>query len=463
MRENHTPRPGTRLLVLGTLAAFGQAAQAQFVPLDRFLPPDARVFDQFGTDVAILEDRLLVTAPADDDVGPDAGVAFLFDTESGALVRTLAEPGLVGTDWYGYAAALSPAAAIVTAWGFDDGDGPAGAMFLYDRQTGSLVDTFTPSDAEFGDRFGFSIDADGSVAIAGAPNADGARLASGAAYLLDVRAPDAVDELGRLSASDGAQGSGFGFSVAIEGNLALVGAPRDNEIAASAGAAYLFDVSDPRQPVELAKLTASDAEAFDFFGKSVALHGTVAIVGAPDADQPGANGAGAAYLFDLTDPREPREVAILANADVGVLGNFGLHVATDGRAVLVGAPNDDAGAADAGAVFVYDARTGAPLEPIRAGAPSFGARFGTGLDFTGRRLAVGAPQDDSAGVRAGAAYVFAAPCPADLDGDGELTVFDFLAFQNLFDAGDPAADFDGDGELTIFDFLAFQNAFDAGC
>jgi len=61
------------------------------------------------------------------------------------------------------------------------------------------------------------------------------------------------------------------------------------------------------------------------------------------------------------------------------------------------------------------------------------------------------------------AEVLAPPCEADLDGDGELTLFDFLAFQNLFDAGDPAADFDGDGELTLFDFLAFQNAFDAGC
>jgi endonuclease/exonuclease/phosphatase family metal-dependent hydrolase len=54
-------------------------------------------------------------------------------------------------------------------------------------------------------------------------------------------------------------------------------------------------------------------------------------------------------------------------------------------------------------------------------------------------------------------------CPADLDGDGELTLFDFLAFQNLFDTASPLADFDGDGELTLFDFLAFQNAFDAGC
>ncbi|MFI4917810.1 MAG: GC-type dockerin domain-anchored protein [Phycisphaerales bacterium JB060] len=54
-------------------------------------------------------------------------------------------------------------------------------------------------------------------------------------------------------------------------------------------------------------------------------------------------------------------------------------------------------------------------------------------------------------------------CRADLDGDGELTIFDFLTFQNLFDSGDLAADFDGDGSLTIFDFLSFQNEFDAGC
>lgn len=55
------------------------------------------------------------------------------------------------------------------------------------------------------------------------------------------------------------------------------------------------------------------------------------------------------------------------------------------------------------------------------------------------------------------------PCRADLDRDSQLTIFDFLTFQNFFQDGDPRADFDGDGELTVFDFLAFQNAFDAGC
>ncbi|MCW5757890.1 MAG: PQQ-dependent sugar dehydrogenase [Phycisphaeraceae bacterium] len=55
------------------------------------------------------------------------------------------------------------------------------------------------------------------------------------------------------------------------------------------------------------------------------------------------------------------------------------------------------------------------------------------------------------------------PCPADLDGDGDLTIFDFLEFQNLFSMGDMRADFDGDGELTLFDFLEFQNQFALGC
>jgi hypothetical protein len=54
-------------------------------------------------------------------------------------------------------------------------------------------------------------------------------------------------------------------------------------------------------------------------------------------------------------------------------------------------------------------------------------------------------------------------CRADLTGDGLLDFFDFLAFQNLFAAGDPQADFTGDGVLDFFDFLAFQNEFGAGC
>ena len=56
-----------------------------------------------------------------------------------------------------------------------------------------------------------------------------------------------------------------------------------------------------------------------------------------------------------------------------------------------------------------------------------------------------------------------ADCYADCDGDGQLTIFDFLCFQNAFASGDPYADCDGDGAFTIFDFLCFQNAFAEGC
>ncbi|UYV11965.1 MAG: hypothetical protein NCW75_11745 [Phycisphaera sp.] len=85
-------------------------------------------------------------------------------------------------------------------------------------------------------------------------------------------------------------------------------------------------------------------------------------------------------------------------------------------------------------------------------------------------ILIGALQHNpGSAINAGAGYVIfggpptANPCRADLDGDGLLTIFDFLEFLNLFDAGDLAADFDGSGVLSFFDFLAFQNEFSAGC
>ena len=65
----------------------------------------------------------------------------------------------------------------------------------------------------------------------------------------------------------------------------------------------------------------------------------------------------------------------------------------------------------------------------------------------------------------GFSYLRGAPaaCRADVDANGSLNVFDFLAYVNLFVTGDPLADFDGDGELTLFDFMAFRDEFDVGC
>ncbi len=84
-------------------------------------------------------------------------------------------------------------------------------------------------------------------------------------------------------------------------------------------------------------------------------------------------------------------------------------------------------------------------------------------------IAIGSPLTDPDGrTRAGMVSIVYGralfpTCPADLDRDGEATLFDYLAFLTAFESGDLIADFTGDGTLTLADFLAFQNAFDMGC
>ncbi len=87
------------------------------------------------------------------------------------------------------------------------------------------------------------------------------------------------------------------------------------------------------------------------------------------------------------------------------------------------------------------------------------------VEFDEARLTTRGPVEDGSFLGGFDNFILglAGGCRVDLDGDGELTFFDFLAFQNLFAAGDPIADFDGDGSFTFFDFLAFQNEFAAGC
>lgn len=93
-------------------------------------------------------------------------------------------------------------------------------------------------------------------------------------------------------------------------------------------------------------------------------------------------------------------------------------------------------------------------ERWRIGVP-FGAGGGPALSTDGT-LAMAGVGDDLRVFRSFA-------CPIDFDGDGRLSIFDFLAFQSLFDSGDPEADLDGDGRLSLFDFILFQDLFAVGC
>jgi hypothetical protein len=148
-------------------------------------------------------------------------------------------------------------------------------------------------------------------------------------------------------------------------------------------------------------------------------------------------------------------------------GVYTLH--SFGGALYAGGAFDRAGGGDAHNLARWDGQWSAVDGPITGSAAvpwilPVVHTLATGA-LAGEGLLVGGFFDEVApGVRAGSlAKLACAACYPDFDGDGALTIFDFLGFQNAFDAGSDRADCDADGSLTIFDFLCFQNAFDAGC
>jgi hypothetical protein len=54
-------------------------------------------------------------------------------------------------------------------------------------------------------------------------------------------------------------------------------------------------------------------------------------------------------------------------------------------------------------------------------------------------------------------------CPADVNNDGALDILDFVTFQLLWQAADPAADCDANAEFNLLDFVCFQHLFQEGC
>ncbi len=102
----------------------------------------------------------------------------------------------------------------------------------------------------------------------------------------------------KLTASDGAANDYFGFSVAISGDTALVGAVYDDDNGSESGSAYLYERQADGSWSETAKLTASDAASFDNFGISVAIDGDTALVGAY-GDNDNGQYTGSAYIYDI--------------------------------------------------------------------------------------------------------------------------------------------------------------------
>ncbi|MDZ4064446.1 MAG: FG-GAP repeat protein, partial [Coriobacteriia bacterium] len=176
-------------------------------------------------------------------------------------------------------------------------------------------------------------------------------LYAGAAFIWERNGETWIQKA-KLLASDGGASDYFGYSVAVSGDTAVVGAYRDDDKGTDAGAAYVFTRNGDGTWTQKAKLLASDGGAFDYFGCSVAVSGDIAAVGASNDDDKGTN-AGAAYAF-LQDANGTwtQQTKLLAS-DGGGSDYLGCSVAVSGRTVVAGAYGDDDEGSDAGAAYVF--------------------------------------------------------------------------------------------------------------
>ncbi len=240
-------------------------------------------------------------------------------------------------------------------------------------------------------------------------------LAMALAFALpDTTEATTFDEVKKLTASDGQVGDDFGVSVAVSGDIAVVGANLEDAAGSDAGAAYVFQRNEGGADNwgELKKLTASDAEAYDYFGYSVAVSGETAVVGAWVEDS-GGSFAGAAYVFQRNEGGVDNwgEVKKLTASDAEASDQFGASVAVDGDTAVVGAIGEGAGGSFAVAAYVFQRDDGGAdnwgevkkLTASNAEAEDF---FGASVAVSGATTVVGAVGEDAGASFAGAVYVY---------------------------------------------------------
>jgi len=311
-------------------------------PRHKLTAGDAAAGDLFGTSVAINDGLAIVGAD-----GKEA--AYVFDAATGQQLHKLTAADGAPGDEFGIAVAISGEIVIVGADHDEHAGAMSGSVYVFDATTGQQLHKLIADDAEEGDRFGCAASVDGNLAIIGARMDDDASPGdpdcdSGSAYVFDVTTGQ---QLRKLVADDSAPGDEFAVSVSIEGGIAIVGAFYDDDAGADSGALYVFDAQTGQQ---LHKLTAEDGAAGDYLGWAASISGDLAVAGAPGDDDTGPL-TGSAYVFDLTTGQQLRK---LTAADAELLDSLGRSVSISGATCLAGAPFDDDAGDDAGSVYVFD-------------------------------------------------------------------------------------------------------------
>lgn len=359
--------------------------------------PDGQAWDQFGAAVAIDAPWLIVGASYGEGSAADSGVCYVFDLESGLHLGKLMATDSSGVDLLGVTLASSNGIAIAGA-PYHRVDGhPRGAAYLFDVTTLGQHAKLVPHDHRIYQDFGYSVAIDGDRAVVGAFSDWQNGYYAGAAYLFDVASGAQIT---KIMPTDGAKRDHFGNSVAIAGPIILIGAYNDWVRGDDAGSAYLFDAD---LMIETDRLAAWDGGPSEFFGQSVATNGKLALVGADGVDDLGAF-SGAAYVFDVATGR-PR--AKLRSDDGRIQDHFGQAVAVSGNSAVIAAQGCDLQQANAGAAYLFDLATGRQFAKLMASDGAAQDFLGRSVAIQGESCAVGAMWDDDHGEDSGSVYIFA--------------------------------------------------------
>jgi hypothetical protein len=254
------------------------------------------------------------------------------------------------------------------------------------------------ADGEAMDQFGQAVSLDGDTALIGAPkDADNGQY-SGSAYVF-IRTGDTWALQQKLLASDGVAHDFFGYSVSLSGDTALIGAIGVDSFI---GAAYVF-IRSGGTWAQQAELFALDGAVNDQFGCSVSLSGDTALVGAYGHD----SNEGSAYVFTRSGTTWDQQEQLLAS-DGATNDQFGLSVALDGDTALIGAHwDEEIDDDDSGSVYVF-IRTGtawSQQQKLLASDAAAYDEFGLSVSLSGDTALIGAPKNDAASTP-GSAYVF---------------------------------------------------------
>jgi len=370
--------------------------------------------DNFGYSVAISGNYVVVCAYAEGDAGgASSGKVYIFDVTTGALLHTLDNPSAYGTsdsDLFGRSVAISGNYTIVSASLEDDAGGTnSGKAYIYNLYSAnwSLMSQqakIQASDLQADDQFGYSVAIYGNTAVVGARLEDTGGSNDGSAYIF-TRSGTTWTQQQKIQASDRQASDSFGHSVAISGDTVVVGAVYEDTGGAGAGAAYIFTRSGTTW-TQQQKIQASDKQANDYFGYSVAISGDTVVVGASWEDT-GGQQAGAAYVFTRSGTTWTQQQKIQAS-DRQASDYFGGSVSIDGDTVVVGAIGEDTGANSAGAAYVFtrSGTTWTQQAKIQASDAQAVDQFGWSVSISGDIVVVGAYEEDTGGTNAGSAYVF---------------------------------------------------------